>query len=67
MKVVVALPDSASAQPVGDVVGFVDVSGEDSSRQSVLRVVGPGDHFLQGLELQDLHHRAENLQRKNLQ
>lgn len=61
MKVVGALPDGASPQPIGDVVGFVDVSGEDSRRQSVLSVVGPGDHLLQGFELQDLHHWAKNL------
>lgn len=62
----VVLPDSASPQSVGDVVGLVNVLGEDGGCQAVLGVVGPGHHLLQCLELQHLHHRAKDLQRRNL-
>lgn len=54
-------PDSASLHGCGNCHGFVDVAGEYSRHQTVLRVVGSLDHFLDCFELHDLLDWAKNL------
>lgn len=43
---------------------LIDVLSKDSCCQTVFGVIGPFHHLLQRLELQDLHHWAENLRQK---
>lgn len=57
------LPDGAGPEPVGHVVGLIDVLGEHGRRQTVFSVVGSGHHLLHGLKLQDLHHGTKDLQK----
>ena len=56
------LPDGAGAETAGEVVGLVDVLGEDSRCQAILGVVCSLQYLLQGFELHDLHDRAEDLE-----
>lgn len=61
-------PDSASLHGCGNGHGFVDVISENSTDQTVVRAVGPLDHFLDGLELHYLLDRAKDLEsRRNVQ
>src|SRR3954468_18875631 len=59
--VVAVDPDGASAELGGEAVGFGDVAGPDGGGQAVHGAVTAGDHFVDVLEGDDGHDRAENL------
>ena len=58
------LPHSASSETVGDIDGLVQVCRHQTGSESVHRLVGAFDQFIQVLELQDLLYRPENLHNK---
>lgn len=56
-----ALPHRAGLEGLGQVIGLVQVLGEDSCSQPILGIVGSPSDFLHGLELQNLHHWPKDL------
>ena len=51
----------AELQLAAGLHSHVQVLGEDGGCQTVLAVVGPGDHLIDGLELDERDHGAEGL------
>src|SRR5262249_12118094 len=57
--VVAVDPDRAGAETIGDPVRLADVACPHCRRQTEACLVAAADHFLDVLELQHVHHRAE--------
>jgi len=55
------VPDSARLYAVRNVDGLINVLSEDRRSKTVHRAVGSFNHFVNFLELHDLHHWTEDL------
>ena len=58
---VVLTPDHADVEPIGDLVGLVEVTGEDRAAQAVRGVVGQRDCLVDRIDLVDNGYRSEQL------
>ena len=60
------VPDGAGLDAVSEVNRSVEILGEDRGAEAVRWAVGAFNHFVQILELHDLHHWTKDLQTRTI-